>query len=159
MLNVGLSCGACSRGQWGHALRVAEFIRSILNAFCMIYPLRQCHPKCNAGRQERQQMPYASYQLCEQAQDQSLHTESARHTSSLGSASSGGSRGRRMNSKVLLGMSPSTCSRWRSTGDGEPGGARLSLTTTRPSPLMAPMTCAGHPSRVRSGAAVQIANG
>lgn len=43
--------------------------------------------------------------------------------------------------KVLLGMSPSTLSRSRSTGVGVPGGASLSRSTTRPLPSMVPMTC------------------
>ena len=43
--------------------------------------------------------------------------------------------------KVLLGMSPSTFSRSKSTGVGVPSGASASLSTTRPLPSMVPMTC------------------
>ncbi len=44
--------------------------------------------------------------------------------------------------KVLFGMSPSTFSRSRSTGTGASAGALRSLSTTRPLPSMAPITCA-----------------
>lgn len=42
--------------------------------------------------------------------------------------------------KVLLGMSPSTFSKSRSTGTGASAGALRSLSTTRPLPSMAPIT-------------------
>ena len=52
-------------------------------------------------------------------------------------------------SYVLRGMSPSTFSRSRSSGTGDPGGAVGSISLTLPEPSIAPSTENGHRSRAQ----------
>ena len=86
-----------------------------------------------------------------------LHTDGRRRTRSRasdaavpsGSSRALGLRSMRLRSYVFLGMSPSTFSRSRSSGIGEPSGAVGSTSLTRPLPSMLPRTLNGHRSRAQ----------
>mmetsp|Transcript_8264 Transcript_8264/g.20505 ORF Transcript_8264/g.20505 Transcript_8264/m.20505 type:complete len:341 (-) Transcript_8264:1714-2736(-) len=85
------------------------------------------------------------------------HTEGRRSTRSsaaaavspAGSASGSLTYGIRVMSYVFFGMSPSTFSRSKSSGMGEPGGAAGSMSLQRPEPSMDPSTENGQRSRAQ----------
>mmetsp|Transcript_174349 Transcript_174349/g.424162 ORF Transcript_174349/g.424162 Transcript_174349/m.424162 type:complete len:457 (+) Transcript_174349:176-1546(+) len=86
--------------------------------------------------------------------EQTLGRRSTRSSAAIavvpaGSATGSFSNVARFKSYVFLGMSPSTFSRSRSSGVGDPGGAVGSTSFTRPLPSMLPRTLNGHRSRAQ----------